>query len=225
MKNLKKLKLLKELHVYKSLGFSYMKELKNTQTKECKNLPDSIFELQNMVLECHLCKLSRTRKNVVFGEGNTKAKIMFVGEGPGVNEDDTGKPFVGRAGELLTRIINNVLELQRENVYIANIVKCRPPGNRVPDEEEVEMCKAYLLKQIEIIKPAIIIALGGTSYQHLTSDADTSISKIRGEILDFAGAKLIPTFHPSYLLRNPSAKKGVYQDMLRVKKLLENLSD
>ncbi|WP_201338737.1 uracil-DNA glycosylase [Nitratiruptor sp. YY08-13] len=186
-------------------------------------LPDDLEELRKIVLSCHLCDLSKTRKNVVFGEGNPHAKLMFVGEGPGATEDETGRPFVGRAGQLLTKMIENVLEISRSDVFIANIVKCRPPNNRVPTPEEVSKCIPYLFKQIEIINPKIIVALGSTSYKHLTGD-NTPISKIRGEIIQFRNRILIPTFHPSFLLRNPSKKKEAYQDLLKIKELLCEIS-
>nr|WP_200764154.1 uracil-DNA glycosylase [Nitrosophilus alvini] len=183
------------------------------------NLPNNLEELRKIVMSCHLCRLSKTRKNVVFGEGNPNADLMFVGEGPGATEDETGRPFVGRAGQLLTKMIENVLEIKREDVYIANIVKCRPPNNRVPTEEEAQTCKPFLLKQIEIISPKIIVALGATSYRYLTGD-NTPISRIRGETVKFGKIVLIPTYHPSFLLRNPSKKKEVYLDLLKIKRLL-----
>ena len=216
----KKLHILNTLYIYKSLGLKYIDNIQDiTQNNNStKSLPNNLNNLQNIVQNCHLCQLSKTRKNVVFGEGDENADIMFIGEGPGATEDETGKPFVGKAGELLTKIIENVLFLQREQVYIANIVKCRPPNNRVPTPNEVESCLPYLLKQINLIKPKIIITLGATAYNNLTNDK-TSISKIRGEVLSFGNAKLIPTFHPSFLLRNPSAKKYVFADMKKVKRL------
>ncbi|NPA73993.1 MAG: uracil-DNA glycosylase [Epsilonproteobacteria bacterium] len=225
MQDIDRLKLLKELYTYKSIGYDYIEDIKLADNKRqfsSHPLPDDLTALEQIVKNCHLCQLSKTRKNVVFGEGDPNAKLMFIGEGPGANEDSTGKPFVGRAGELLTKIIENVLLLKREDVFIANIVKCRPPGNRVPTDIEVKECIPYLLKQIELIKPSVIVTLGATAYKNLTLDT-TSVSKIRGEILDYNGIKLIPTFHPSYLLRNPSAKKFVYFDMKKVKILLENL--
>ena len=220
MKKHKKLRTLNTLYIYKSLGLKYIDNIQDiTQNNNStKSLPNNLNNLQNIVQNCHLCQLSKTRKNVVFGEGDENADIMFIGEGPGATEDETGKPFVGKAGELLTKIIENVLFLQREQVYIANIVKCRPPNNRVPTPNEVESCLPYLLKQINLIKPKIIITLGATAYNNLTNDK-TSISKIRGEVLSFGNAKLIPTFHPSFLLRNPSAKKYVFADMKKVKRL------
>jgi DNA polymerase len=223
MERVKKLKILSALYTYKSFGLNYTNDIQNINQDNltAKNLPNDLTQLENIVQNCHLCQLAKTRKNVVFGEGDTNADIMFIGEGPGANEDETGKPFVGRAGELLTKIIENVLEIKRDNVYIANIVKCRPPGNRVPAPEEVESCIPYLLKQINIINPKIIVTLGATAYNNLTNDT-TPISKIRGEVLNFLDAKLIPTFHPSFLLRNPSAKKFVFMDMKKVKALLKN---
>lgn len=222
MTSIQKAHLLHQLYQYRALGFEYTKEsgALHSALDKSSNLSNSLDGMKNAVTSCHLCALSKTRKNVVFGEGNPQAKLMFIGEGPGANEDASGRPFVGRAGELLTRIITNVLNLTRQDVYIANIVKCRPPKNRVPTMEEVDACKPYVLQQIEFIKPKIIVALGSTSYHHLTQEYDTKISRVRGEVFDFMGAKLIPTFHPSFLLRNPSAKKEVFQDMLRVKGLL-----
>ncbi len=222
MIDIDKLKLLKLLYQYRSLGFEYFNEyksplhVKKNSSLKGKNLKD----IENQIKKCHLCQLAKTRKNIVIGEGNPNAELMFIGEAPGANEDETGRPFVGRAGQLLTKIIENVLNLKRKDVYIANIVKCRPPNNRVPTLEEVAACKPFLLEQIELINPKLIVALGSTSYHHLSGDYDMSISKIRGEILNFGEAKLIPTYHPSFLLRNPSAKKDVYADMLKVKSLL-----
>lgn len=220
MTSRQKAHLLHQLYQYRALGYEYIKEINSTQNNSHTSLPHSIEEMGKIVSKCYLCPLAKTRKNVVFGEGNLNAKLMFIGEGPGANEDQTGRPFVGRAGELLTRIINNVLGLHRQDVYIANIVKCRPPKNRVPTLDEVSACKPYILQQIQMINPKIIVALGSTSYHHLTEEYNTKISQVRGEVFEFGGAKLIPTFHPSFLLRNPSAKKEVFHDMLRVKGLL-----
>jgi DNA polymerase len=219
MSNLEKLKILKELYIYRSIGFKYCEELKERQNRPQVSIPNEISQLKQSALKCYLCPLCKSRKNVVFGEGDTKADLMFIGEGPGASEDETGRPFVGQAGQLLTKIIENILNISRKDVYIANIVKCRPPNNRVPTQEEANLCKPYLFKQIEIIKPKIIVALGGTSFKYLT-DSDISISKARGEIMQYKNAKLIPTFHPSYLLRNPSAKKDVWRDMLKIKEML-----
>ncbi len=219
MTTIEKAKLLKLLYQYRCCGFEYFKEYKSANAVN-RGLCENFEELKNRVVNCHICAISKNRKNVVFGEGNKNASLMFIGEGPGANEDETGRPFVGKAGMLLTKIIENVLGLKREDVYIANIIKCRPPNNRVPTIEEVTSCKPYLMEQIDVIKPKIIVALGSTSYHHLTGEYDLPISRVRGEVLEFGDAKLIPTFHPSFLLRNPSAKKDVFADMLKVKKLL-----
>lgn len=222
MLKLQKARMLYQLYQYRALGYEYIKETKATQNaiKFSNSLPNSLSDMKPLILNCHLCSLAKTRKNVVFGEGNPNATLMFIGEGPGANEDELARPFVGLAGQLLTKIITNVLNLKREDVYIANIVKCRPPNNRVPTVEEVDSCRPYILQQIKAVKPKIIVALGSTSYHHLTKEYGTKISQVRGEVFDFGDAKLIPTFHPSFLLRNPSAKKDVYHDMLRVKRLL-----
>ncbi len=184
------------------------------------DLPSSMEELALTAQQCSLCTLSNSRKQVVFGEGNPDADIMFVGEGPGAVEDEMGRPFVGKSGQLLTKIIESTLGVKREEVYIANIVKCRPPLNRVPSKEEAQKCLPFLMKQIELVKPKIIITLGATSYQYLSGDYESAISKIRGEMIQFSHALLMPTFHPSFLLRNPSAKKYVFLDMQKVKALL-----
>ncbi|WP_458701372.1 uracil-DNA glycosylase [Sulfurospirillum sp. 1307] len=214
------MKLLKTLYHYKSMGYQYYDDKRELTTKSDMSLPNDFDELRKIVHNCHVCNLSKTRKNVVFGDGNENADLMFVGEGPGANEDETGHVFVGRAGELLTKIIENVLYLKRDDVYIANIVKCRPPGNRVPSLDEVEACRDYLMQQIKLVNPRIIVALGSTAFHHLTGEYETKISKVRGEILKLGNIMLIPTFHPSFLLRNPSSKKEVFQDMLKVKSLL-----
>ena len=222
---MQKLKLLKKLYLYKYLGYEYFEEQFSQSENEIDHLPNSINKLQNVVGSCNLCSLSKTRKNVVFGEGNHNSKIIFIGEGPGMNEDNRGRPFVGKAGELLTKIIQNVLEIKREEIYIANIVKCRPPNNRVPMKEEANLCIPYLFKQIELIKPKILVTLGATAYKYLINDLNASITRVRGEVQQFDGMTLIPTFHPSYLLRNPSAKKDVFIDFLKIKKILGEIND
>ncbi|MDR1614961.1 MAG: uracil-DNA glycosylase [Campylobacteraceae bacterium] len=219
MLKLETLKMLQELYIYRSFGFTYYKKRDIAPQKPHISIPNNMNELKKSVLGCFLCDLCKMRKNVVFGEGNLHAKVMFIGEGPGAYEDIQARPFVGNAGVLLTKIIENVLNLKRDDVYIANIVKCRPPENRVPTPKEANMCKPYILKQIELISPHIIVALGNTSYHYLTGD-ERGITKVHGEIMEYKNAKLIPTFHPSYLLRNESSKKDAYQDMLKVKALL-----
>jgi len=169
--------------------------------------------------ECSRCKLHRLgRKQIVFGVGNPGADLMFVGEAPGADEDQQGIPFVGRAGQLLTKIIE-AIDLKREDVYIANVIKCRPPQNRNPEQDEVETCEPFLFQQIDIIKPKVIVALGTFAARALLRTLDP-ISRLRGRVYDYRGAKLVPTFHPAYLLRNPSSKREVWEDMKLVRTLL-----
>ncbi len=212
-----KLYKLKHLYKLKESGVEYFEGFESKDIKI--DMPNELKELEKICKSCTLCDLSKTRTNVVFGEGNPKARLMFIGEGPGEMEDKTGHPFVGRAGMLLNKILKNVLELKRDDVYIANIVKCRPPHNRVPTIEEAQSCKPYLIKQIEIINPQILVCLGKTAFMYLM-DSDLAISKVRGQIFEYKGKKVIPTFHPSYLLRNPSAKKESYKDFLLIKSML-----
>jgi uracil-DNA glycosylase family 4 len=214
MKTLAKLKYLYKL---KEAGEEYFEGFKSENNNI--TMPNELNELKKICENCTLCDLSKTRTKVVFGEGNPNAKIMFIGEGPGAEEDKAGRPFIGRAGKLLTKIILNVLELTREDVYITNIVKCRPPNNRVPTIEEALKCKPYLTKQIDIINPDILVCLGKTAFMYLM-DSNLPISKVRGQIFEYKGKKVIPTFHPSFLLRNPSAKQEAYKDFLLIKSLL-----
>jgi DNA polymerase len=170
--------------------------------------------------DCRRCKLHTLgRKQIVFGVGNPNADLMFVGEAPGADEDQQGFPFVGRAGQLLTKIIE-AIDLKRDDVYIANVIKCRPPENRNPEPDEVETCEPFLFRQIDAIKPKVIVALGKFAAQTLLRTLDP-ISRLRGRVYDYRGAKLIPTFHPAYLLRNPSSKREVWEDMKLVRTLLE----
>ena len=169
--------------------------------------------------DCSRCKLHTLgRKQVVFGVGNPNADLMFVGEAPGADEDIQGEPFVGRAGQLLTKIIE-AIDLKREDVYIANVIKCRPPGNRNPEPDEVEQCEPFLFRQVDSIKPRVIVALGKFAAQCLLK-TDAPITRIRGREFTYRDAVLIPTYHPAYLLRNPSAKRDVWEDMKKVRALL-----
>jgi uracil-DNA glycosylase family 4 len=170
--------------------------------------------------DCRRCKLHRTRRTIVFGEGNKKAKLMFVGEGPGYDEDVQGRPFVGKAGQLLTKILQSI-HFQREEVYITNIIKCRPPQNRNPEPGEIECCHPFLLKQISAIQPQIICALGTFAAQTLLK-TDTKISALRGRFYDLAGMKVLPTYHPAYLLRNPERKREVWEDMKKISERLNS---
>ena len=169
-------------------------------------------------MQCQKCSLAKTRHNVVFGSGSTNAKLVFVGEAPGHDEDMQGEPFVGKAGMLLTKIIE-AMGLKRQDVYICNILKCRPTNNRNPLPEEISECIDYLYKQIECIKPNVICGLGKFASQTLLS-TETSISKLRGNWHEFRGIKFMPTYHPAYLLRNSRDKKLVWQDMKKIMKEL-----
>ncbi len=182
-------------------------------------LSDELKKIQKNIGDCSRCKLAKTRTHIVFGEGNPKSKLMFVGEGPGESEDLHGRPFVGRAGQLLDKIIE-AMGMKREDVYIANVVKCRPPENRRPQEDEIEACEGFLHKQIESVNPEVIVALGATALETLTKQ-EHKISEVRGTFLEFRGKKLLPTYHPAYLLRNPPAKKFVWDDMRVVMKALK----
>ena len=169
--------------------------------------------------DCTRCKLHGGRTHLVYGVGNPDADLMFVGEAPGRDEDRQGEPFVGRAGQLLTRIIE-AIDLRREDVYIANVIKCRPPGNRNPEPEEIDTCRPYLFAQIDAIGPRVIVALGSFAVKTLLDDETIAISKARGQVYACRGAHLIPTFHPAYLLRSPDRKRDVWEDMKRVRSLL-----
>ena len=176
---------------------------------------ETLEELREAIGDCRRCKLWSGRTHLVFGVGNPKAKLMFIGEGPGRDEDLQGEPFVGRAGQLLTDIITKGMGLKREDVYIANVVKCRPPENRNPEPDEVASCEPFLKKQIDLVRPEIIIALGKFAVQTLLQ-SKVPITKLRGNWHSYHGIKLMPTFHPAYLLRNPADKKLVWEDIKKV---------
>ena len=179
---------------------------------------EAVGQIREQLGDCTRCKLHSTRSNIVYGVGDPCAELMFVGEAPGRDEDQQGVPFVGRAGQLLTKIIE-AIDLRREDVYIANVIKCRPPKNRNPEPDEIETCQPYLFAQIDAIQPKVIVALGAFAVKTLLQ-RDESISKLRGRTFDYRGAKLIPTFHPAYLLRSPDKKADVWEDMKRVRSLL-----
>jgi uracil-DNA glycosylase family 4 len=175
--------------------------------------------IRNDIGDCTRCKLHTLgRKQIVFGVGNPNADLMFVGEAPGADEDIQGEPFVGRAGQLLTKIIE-AIDLKREDVYIANVIKCRPPQNRNPEPDEVERCEPFLFRQIDMIKPKVIVALGKSAAQCLLRTTEP-ITRIRGREFTYRDAILMPTYHPAYLLRTPSAKREVWEDMKRVRAIL-----
>jgi DNA polymerase len=175
----------------------------------------TLDELRAAIGDCRRCKLCSGRTHLVFGVGNPRARLMFVGEGPGRDEDLQGEPFVGRAGQLLTDIITKGMGLKREDVYICNVVKCRPPDNRNPEPDEVAACEPFLKKQIDLVRPEIIIALGKFAVQTLLQ-SKAPITRLRGQWASYHGIKLMPTFHPAYLLRNPADKKLVWEDIKKV---------
>ena len=196
-----------------------MKETPATARTLALTPVEALAAIRADIGDCTRCKLHTLgRTQVVFGSGNPSAELMFVGEAPGADEDLQGVPFIGRAGQLLTKIIE-AIELKREDVYIANVIKCRPPENRNPEPDEIETCEPFLFQQIDAIKPKVIVALGKFGAQTLLKTIEP-ISKLRGRIFDYRGFKLIPTFHPAYLLRNPSSKREVWEDMKLVKRLL-----
>ena len=175
---------------------------------------DAWAEVSALAHNCTKCRLAGSRTQVVFGVGDPSADLMFIGEAPGRDEDLKGEPFVGKAGQLLTDIIK-AMKLTREQVYIANVIKCRPPENRNPEPDELEACRPYIQRQIELIQPKVIVTLGRFGLQSLTGKS-YSISSVRGTWLEYDGIKLMPTWHPAYLLRTPAAKKDVWSDMKQV---------
>lgn len=178
------------------------------------DLPESLQAVRDALGECTRCKLHATRTTIVFGTGNPRAQLVFVGEGPGEEEDRQGKPFVGRAGQLLTKIIQ-AMGLSREEVYITNIIKCRPPKNRNPQPDEIAACEPFLIQQLRFIRPKVICALGTFAAQTLLSTTE-KITQLRGRFHEYHGIPIMPTFHPAYLLRNPQEKRRVWEDMQRI---------
>ena len=174
-------------------------------------MAETLAEIRSDLGDCQRCKLAAARTSIVFGSGHAAAKLVFVGEGPGFEEDQKGEPFVGAAGQLLTRIIA-AINLSRKQVYICNIIKCRPPRNRNPETDEIEACLPFLERQIAAIQPDIICALGKFAAQTLLN-SDVPISRLRGRLYEYNGIKLLPTYHPAYLLRNPDRKREVWEDM------------
>jgi uracil-DNA glycosylase family 4 len=200
----------------------YRKSLGCETLPRSKVSPPTLIAIREELGECHRCQLSATRKNIVFGEGDEKARLVFVGEGPGYDEDAIGRPFVGKAGQLLTRIIA-AIGMRRDEVYITNVVKCRPPQNRTPWPNEIARCYPFLVRQLRAIHPAVICALGNTPAQTLLG-TDAGITTLRGTFRLWEGIKVMPTFHPAYLLRNPERKKETWNDMKAIQKELASES-
>jgi DNA polymerase len=200
-----------------SVGMDWKKMPQAIKKADYRNKKEQLTNICQEMANCRLCQLAKTRHNLVFGDGNSHAQIVFVGEAPGADEDEQGLPFVGRAGQLLTDIIVKGMKLERKDVYICNILKCRPPGNRNPLPDEISKCEPFLKKQLQIISPKIICALGTFAAQTLLK-TDIPISALRGRFHSYEGIKLMPTYHPAYLLRNPSAKKPVWEDVQMIMK-------
>ena len=186
---------------------------------------ETLDDIRRELGDCQRCKLAPTRTNIVFGEGHPRAALMFIGEGPGADEDKSGRPFVGRAGQLLTKMIESI-GLTREQVYIANVVKSRPPENRTPERDEVATCLPFLLRQIAVIRPQLIVTLGNPATQALL-DTSVGITRLRGSFHDYPhlpGIRVMPTYHPAYLLRSPDKKRETWEDLKKVRDLLSQLS-
>ncbi len=209
--------LVEVLKFYKEIGAGFI------ETRTPDPLGD-IEEINRLIMTCTRCSLHKTKKNYVPGEGRMRPDILFVGEGPGETEDNFGKPFIGNAGQLLDRVIER-MGYRREDIYIANIVKCRPPGNREPSRDEADACLPYLIRQIEILKPKVIVCLGRSAMNFLLN-SEYSIMEKRGQLFDFKGIPLIPTFHPSYILHQKTkeatskAKWEMWEDMQKVLQLI-----
>lgn len=213
------------LEFYQALGFDRLPITVKTgppkRTKQSKESPRTmkshtmLESLREEIGDCKRCRLSSDRKHIVFGEGNPHAELIFIGEAPGREEDIQGRPFVGAAGKLLTRLIEK-MGLTRKDVYIANIIKCRPPMNRDPEAEEIETCSVFLERQVEIIKPKVIMSLGRIAAQALTGNAKVKITAMRGKFVEYKGIPLMPTFHPAYLIRNPKDKWLTWDDAQKV---------
>ena len=190
------------------------------QAEKLASSRETFEEIHNEIGDCTRCPLHRERTTVVHTEGNRKARLMFVGEAPGADEDIQARPFVGRAGQLLTKIIE-AIGLKREEVLIGNVNRCRPPGNRPPTPEEASMCKPFLLREIAIVQPEVIVVLGNTAMKNLL-DTREGITKLRGIFQEYKGIKVMPTFHPAYLLRDPSKKRETWEDLKKVRDYLDS---
>jgi DNA polymerase len=178
---------------------------------------ETLDEIRNDLGDCRRCKLWKGRTNIVYGAGNPHARLVFVGEGPGYDEDRQGEPFVGKAGQLLTKIIE-AMKLSRDQVYICNVIKCRPPENRNPEPDEIKACFPFLKRQLDSISPDFICALGSVAANSLL-EKEVFISRVRGKFFDYKGIKVMPTYHPAYLLRNPDKKRDVWEDVQKIMKI------
>ncbi len=211
--------LAEQLTFFSELGVTHL-DIRERESQVTESQPAiSLADIREELGECTRCKLHSGRIQIVFGTGDPNADLMFVGEAPGADEDRQGEPFVGKAGQLLTKIIA-AIDLSRDQVYIANILKCRPPNNRDPQPDEVASCEPFLFKQIDSIQPMMIVALGKYAAQTLLRST-VPISRLRGRFFSYHGVPLMPTFHPAYLLHNPGGKREVWEDMQKVRDTLK----
>lgn len=213
-------RILKQLNFLKSIGYDYHDNIDLSMNQAPNNqLPNSFEDLKNITKNCFLCELSKSRKNVLFGQGDQNAKLMFIFDEPTATEDEMNSFFVGKNGEQLAKMIENVLPLKKEDVYITPLVKCR--SNNGANISHYESCSAYLHKQIDILNPKLIVTLGEKTYQYLLNDFDSSFSQIRGNLLKFKEYSILPMHSASFLIRNPSSKKEAFSDLLKIKSILE----
>ena len=214
--------ILKNLYNLKSFGYEYHESLDffSTEVRNFK-LPNNLNELKNSVEHCYLCELSKSRKNVLFAYGNSNSDIIFIGDEPSNSEDEMGIFYTGKSGELLSKMIENVLNVKKEDVYLTTLVKCKSSNGL--NNSCIDTCNDYLLKQIELVNPKLIVALGERAYSYLLKNS-FDFAQVRGKELNFNGISLITTFSPSFLLRNPSSKKDAYYDMLKIKNYMENIN-
>jgi DNA polymerase len=221
MQNLYKALQLKQLYQLKNLGYKYTTTQPFPHQKEEIKLTsiDNLNELKKQLNNCHLCPLSKSRTKIVFSKGDSNADIMFIGDYPTSIENDKGEIFIGKSGEMIKNMIEKVLNIPQEKVYITNILKCYLPINYELKESYIDSCKSYITKEIELIKPKIIITLGEIAYQHICSEFH-KLKDIRGNIIQKENYKIIPTYHPNFLLKNPSLKKEVFKDLKKVKSLI-----
>ncbi len=208
----------KSLDILRNWG----KDASQVQNRQQTSSPDMLEIIRRLISNCRRCKLSAGRMNIVFGAGNPGARLVFVGDAPGYEEDQSGEPFVGEAGQLLTKIIENGMKLTRNQVYVCNIVKCRPPGNRPPGPDEISACLPFLKRQIAAIKPAFICALGESAAQAILITREP-ISRLRGRFHNYEGIKVMPTFHPAHLVRHPEKKRETWEDIQKLMKELKNI--
>jgi DNA polymerase len=209
-----------QLSYFQELGVTGIDPLPVPQRAETTTSADPLEQIWAELKDCTRCPLHEGRRHVVNTEGNRRARLMFVGEAPGADEDAQARPFVGRAGQLLTKIIE-AIGLKREEVLIGNVNRCRPPGNRAPMPDEAATCKPFLLREIETVQPEVIVVLGNTAMKNLL-DTKVGITRLRGEFQDFNGIKVMPTFHPAYLLRDPSKKRETWEDLKKVRDYLDS---